>query len=195
VLLRKTKANDVVETYQELLFVQLDLFKRAIGVKSAFDSSLEELPERRRGQACDLLFACFPFLPKPDMVDPERPHARRVQAGADRELGRSAFKHPTGVAGILGARGVFVLELRLRVGRSEGEESSQQKSPRSTAPRGPATEAVRCSVVHQKLLTWETLGQGVAIPVEVTMLWKLVVGLSGPETGRSSACGMGARSG
>ncbi len=43
------------------------------------------------------------------MVDPERPQARRVQAGADRELGRSAFNHPAGVGGILGARGVFVL--------------------------------------------------------------------------------------
>ncbi len=142
-----------METYQELLFVQLDLFKRAIGVKSAFDSSLEELPERRRGQACDLLFACFPFLPKPDMVDPERPHARRVQAGADRELGRSAFKHPTGVAGILGARGVFVLELRLRVGRSEGEVSSQQKHPANSY----------CVILHVPLL-----GLSYQCPIEVS---------------------------
>ncbi len=65
----------------------------------------------RRGQACDLLFACFPFLPKPDMVDPGRPQARRVQAGADRELGRSAFNHLTGVGANLDARGVFVLLL------------------------------------------------------------------------------------
>jgi hypothetical protein len=41
------------------------------------------------------------------MVDPERPQARRVQAGADRELGRSAFNHPTGVGDIPGARGVL----------------------------------------------------------------------------------------
>ncbi len=73
---------------------------------------LAKLPHRRmctrgrRGQACDLLFACFPFLPNPDMVDPERPQARRVQAGADREIGHSAFNHPTGAGGILGARGV-----------------------------------------------------------------------------------------
>ncbi len=58
-----------------------------------------------------MLFACFPFLPKPDMVDPERPQARREQAGADRELGRSAFNHPTGVGDNLDARGVFVLLL------------------------------------------------------------------------------------
>ncbi len=80
----------------------------ADGVKSALNSSLAQ---GRRGQACDLLFACFPFLPKPDMVDPERPRARRVQAGADRELGRSAFNHPTGVGDILAARGVFGLLL------------------------------------------------------------------------------------
>jgi hypothetical protein len=65
----------------------------------------------RRGQACDLLFGCLPFLPKPDMVDPERPQTRRVQAGADRELRRSAFNHPTGVGGNLDARGVFDLLL------------------------------------------------------------------------------------
>ena len=40
-------------------------------------------PHQGDVQACNLLFACFPFLPKPDMVDPERPQARRVQAGAD----------------------------------------------------------------------------------------------------------------
>jgi hypothetical protein len=56
----------------------------------------ERTTKRRRVQSCDLLFTCFPFLPKPEMVDPERPHARRVQAGADRELGRSTFNHPTG---------------------------------------------------------------------------------------------------
>jgi len=41
------------------------------------------------------------------MVDPGRPQARRVQAGADRELGRNAFNHPTGVGAILDARGVL----------------------------------------------------------------------------------------
>jgi len=34
-----------------------------------------------------------------------------VQAGADRELGRSAFNHPTGVGANLGARVVFEDEM------------------------------------------------------------------------------------
>jgi hypothetical protein len=50
-------------------------------------------------------------------------------------------------SGQLGARGVFVLELRLQVRGNEDDEGSQQKSPRSMAPRG-AMSPYGSAVVH-----------------------------------------------
>ncbi len=50
-------------------------------------------------------------------------------------------------SGQLGARGVFVLELRLQVRGNEDEEGSQQKGPCSMVPRG-AMSPYGSAVVH-----------------------------------------------
>ncbi len=72
--------------YCEVIFVLRNDVVDSINYRGLGSSRLlAKLPHRqmgsrgigRRDQACDLLFACFPFLPKPDMVDPERPQARR----------------------------------------------------------------------------------------------------------------------